>query len=181
MRRFCLVASLLLTGLVSFPGVSTAQDRSGRFRGDREALERQFRERLAAVIKARLGLTDEQMRQLSEVNAKYEKLRADLVRRDRANRLAMREELMQRTNPNQDRVNQLLLEARRLARERLDLSDAEQDELAKFLTPVQRAMYFGMQEQMRMQIERFRGGTPLFEDSAFGPRGRGVRRPPRDR
>lgn len=178
MRRSLAMVSLLFLAAVPLSSDAVAQERQARSRSDRAVLERQFRERLASLVKSRLGLNDEQMRQLSEVNTKYEKLRADLVRRDRSNRLALRSELMQKSNPDHERVNQLLLEARKLARERLELSEAEQDELAKFLNPVQRAMYLGMQEQVRMQIERLRGMPPLFEDSGFGPRGRGIRRPP---
>jgi hypothetical protein len=62
-------------------------------------------------------------------------------------------------------------------RERIDLTEAEQRDLAKFLTPVQRARYLGVQEQMRRQMDqmRARGREGLGEPPPGGVRGR---RPP---
>src|SRR5215207_266895 len=46
-------------------------------------LERQFRERLAEVVRRRLNLDDAQMRQLGQVNNRFERERMGLLRDER--------------------------------------------------------------------------------------------------
>jgi len=80
-------------------------------------------------------------------------------------------------------VNQLLRDMARIQRDRLDLLDNEQADLAKFLTPVQRAQYLGLQEQVRRRVEEVRDRPAFMNDSTappggFGMRGRGRRPPP---
>ena len=150
--------------------------------GDRAQLEQRFKERLAAVVQKRLGLNDDQTRRLSDVNQKYESKRMDIVSRERGTRIALRKELDDPSSANQDRVNQLLRDMARFQRDRLDLIDSEQADLSKFLTPVQRAQYLGLQEQVRRRVEEFRDHPAFMNDSTnadnrMGMRGRG-RRPP---
>ena len=57
---------------------------------------------------------------------------------------------------NQNKVGQLLDETLNLERQRLDLVQSEQRELAKFLTPVQRAKLFGIQNEMRRRTQEMR-------------------------
>lgn len=70
---------------------------------------------------------------------------------------------------------QLLDDMLRLQRQRFVLHEDEQRELALFLTPVQRAKYFGLQEQMRRRMEEMRTqretGKPVGQP-------RRMRRPP---
>ncbi len=84
-----------------------------------------------------------------------------LAMRERETRRALRDELMSGANPNQGKVAGLLDQMLRLQRQRLDLVESEQRELAKFLTPVQRARYFGLQNQMRRRMQELqqRRGT----------------------
>jgi periplasmic protein CpxP/Spy len=189
MRRM-LTAGLASLLAVAAPLVLTAQVGGRRERvppQDRAALDQRFQQRLATFMQKQLGLNDEQTRRMSEVNQKYEARRMDLVRRERDARVAMRKQLMDSTGvaPNEDRVAQLLQDLGRMQHERLDLNDAEQADLAKFLTPSQRAKYLGIQEQMRRRIEQFRDRPQWMDDPAQGPglRGRGMnprmnRRPP---
>jgi len=190
MRRFVLVC-LLATSAVATPHALTAQRARGnrlppgeRMRPqERAQLEQRFRERLAVVVQQQVGLNDEQMRRLSEVNQRYETKRLELVRRERETRIAMRRELMENASPNEDRVAQLLQESTRIQRERLDLVEAEQADLGKFLTPSQRARYLGIQEQMRRRIEELRDRPPFVDEQGRGagrrPAGTpGIRRRP---
>lgn len=123
---------------------------------DRPALEREFRERLGRVVRDRLGLNDEQMRDLELANRKFETQRRSTLMREREIRTALRTELGAEDRANQERVGQLLDDMLRLQRQRLALHEDEQRELARFLTPVQRAKYFGLQEQMRRRMEDMR-------------------------
>jgi Spy/CpxP family protein refolding chaperone len=180
MRRFF---ALALTGgmLLSAPSALSAQGRGGRGNGppgERGQLAQEFRERLAAVMQKQLGLTDDQTKRMSEVNQKWDSRRRDLVRRDRANRMALRQQLLDNPSPDQDKVAQLVKESIQIERERVDLMEHEQADLAKFLTPVQRAKYLGIQDQMRRRVEQFRDRPGFANDSTGAARGRGRRPPP---
>ena len=122
----------------------------------RTQLEQQLRRRIAQVVRTRLELTDDQFRQLAAVNQKYDGARRDALQEERAVRLELRAELMRGDRADQDRVGALL--DRLLAQEqrRLDIVRAEQRDLAKFLTPVQRAKYVALQEQLRRRINELR-------------------------
>lgn len=172
-----------LTGAVMLtsPQALLAQGRGGgRGNGppaDRGQLAQEFRERLAAVMQKQLGLNEDQMRKMSEVNQKYDVKRRDLVRRDRDNRMQLRKALLDDPAPDQNRVAQLVKESIQIERERVDLTEHEQVDLSKFLSPVQRAKYLGFQDQMRRRVEQYRDRPGFAGDSTATGRGRG-RRPP---
>jgi hypothetical protein len=190
MRRI-LLATLLTTSALLAPLTLSAQRARDRMPGDRPPpdraqLEQRFKQRLASVVQKQLGLNDDQTRRLADVNQKYEAKRMDLLRRDRETRMNIRRELDDSTTAiNEEHVNQLLQDWRRIERERFELVDAEQADLAKFLSPSQRARYLGIQEQMRRRIEEFRDNPQFMDNRGDGPgpgRGRGmnprIRRPP---
>lgn len=181
MYRKLIVGVIALISLVAAP--LSAQGGRGRMAmppggGNRANLEQEFKDRLASVVKERLALSDEQMLRLTEVNQKYDRLRFNLLLRDRVNRMGLRKQLLESASPEEERVSQLLAETQRIARERLELQESEQADLSKFLSAVQRARYLGLQEQIRQRVEQFRGRPPFMSDSAAGPPGRGRRRPP---
>lgn len=155
--RVVLTSAILAAG---WAGALQAQaDRPPKAR-NREALQQRFQERFAQVVRERVGLTDEQMPKLMELNRRYEGRRRDLLLREREIRIGLRDELAPDATPNEERVRKLLDDQFNLQRERLQLLQEEQDELAKFMSPSQRARYFGMQEQMRRKVEELRGGPP---------------------
>jgi Spy/CpxP family protein refolding chaperone len=181
MRRVILagvILSLTTVGLAAQPPA-----RGGRLPPrNRAELEQSVKQRLAMVVQRQLSLTDEQMRRVSDINQKYEARRMELLRRDHEARVTLRRELIDSAAPNEERVGQLLQEMGRIQHERLDLVDAEQADLARFLSASQRARYLGIQEQMRRRIEPFRD-RPAFMDEQAPGRGRGLnprmnRRPP---
>jgi hypothetical protein len=57
---------------------------------------------------------------------------------------------------DQVRVSEFIDETLRIQRERLDLTEREQRELSQFMTPMQRAMYFGIQDELRRRMEEMR-------------------------
>jgi protein CpxP len=123
----------------------------------REALERELRERTGDVVRRRLNLTDAQMTRLQETNRQFERDRMSLFSRERQARVALREEMMNEENANQARVAELIDQTLTLERQRIELLQNEQKELAKFLTPIQRAKLIGLQNQMRRRAQDMRG------------------------
>lgn len=181
------MSRLLLALLVLAPLAGAGAQQTPPARRDRAMLEQQFRERLEAVLKERLALSDAQLTFLREVNARLDGERRALFREERTVRLEMREALRGgEDQATQDRVAGLLERARLVQRKRLDLMDAEQRELATMLTPVQRAKYLGLQEQLRRRAEdmqrRVEGDSLPGADSLMhgrpGDRRRFPRRPP---
>jgi periplasmic protein CpxP/Spy len=140
--------------VVASPQVSAQQVPNAR----RQKLEQQLRQRTGEVVKRRLALSDDQMSKLQTTNRQFEVQRTDLLRRERETRQALRAELMSGDTANQARVSQLLDQQLQLQRQRIDLVQSEQRELGKFLTPVQRAKYFGLQNEIRRRAQALRNG-----------------------
>lgn len=121
-----------------------------------EPLERQFRERLAEVVRRRLDLNDAQMRQLRQVNERVERERMQLLREERQVRVALRTEMLAGDSADQERVATLMDNTLRIQRRRLDLIEQEQRALSDFMTPLQRAQYFAIQDDLRRRLEDIR-------------------------
>jgi hypothetical protein len=132
-----------------------AEQGAPRARG-RAELESRVRQRIARVVQDRVRLDDEQMRRLAAVNERYDGRRRELVGMERQIRVDLRQELLAAEGANQRRVSQLLDQMLRVQRERLDLVEREQRELAAFMTPVQRARYLAIQDQIRRSVEELR-------------------------
>lgn len=129
----------------------------------RAELEKRFQERIDAIVKQRLSLTDEQATKLREVATRTEEGRRALRRDEMGVRFAMRRELLAGDRVNEARVAELLDQMPKLDRRRLELQEQEQRELAKFLTAVQRARYFALQEELRrgmQDLQQRRMGFP---------------------
>jgi protein CpxP len=169
-------------------GPPRSNDRTGAPRMNNqqpEALERRFHERIDAIVKQRLRLTDDQQIKLREVASRAEESRRLLRREELTLRYALREEMKAGDRANEGKVAELLEQMPKLERRKLDLLESEQRELAKFLTPIQRARYFGLQDELRrgmQDLQRRRMGihdstTSPVEARDFRPRGTV---PPRD-
>jgi hypothetical protein len=134
-----------------------AQQAQPRGQNERRAmLEQRLRERTGAIVKQRLALTDAQMSRLQATNKQFESQRTALVTRERDVRRQLRQQILAGDSANQNQVSQLLDQAMQLERQRLDLQQNEQRELAKFMTPVQRAKLFGLQNELRKRAQEMR-------------------------
>ena len=128
-----------------------------------QALQR----RMYEVIQRTLDATDDQMRQLGDVNHRYQSERRELNQKDRDARAAIRAEVLRDSLADQDRVSRMLDQLVDVQRQRIDVFAREQRDLARFLTPVQRAKYATLQEGLRRRVEQLRqrrqdnGLTPL--------------------
>lgn len=129
-----------------------AQPEAGR----RQQLEQRFRVRVGQLMRQRLQLDDAQVIRLEAVNRQFEQQRVSLTVRERALRRELRQQLTPGGSANEARVAELLDQTISLQRQRLDIVDAEQRELAKFLKPIQRARYFGLQNELRKRMQDLR-------------------------
>ena len=145
---------VLAIALASFASTASlrAQGDEGAQRPAVQALQR----RLIEVVQRTLGATDDQMRQLGEVNRKYQIERRDLNQKDRDARQAIRAEVLRDSAADQDRVSRMLEALVDVQRQRLDVFAREQRDLARFLTPVQRAKYASLQEGLRKKVDSLR-------------------------
>lgn len=157
------IVALLVATVAAFAGTavelqaqatSTRRDSTSR-RGGR-AIEQQLQQRIATIMRERLALNDEQTQQLVEVTRRFERERMQVRGEDYRMRMAMRTQLMSGDTASQERVAELLEQMPRVERRKIDLMEAEQRELARFLTPVQRARYIALQEEIRRNMEQIR-------------------------
>ena len=123
---------------------------------DRAALEQQVRARLGQMMKKQMGLTDAQMSKLQETNRKFDEKRRLLVDQERDVRMSLRDEMLNPDSSRSAQVSGLLDRVVRVQRQRVDLLEQEQKELSGFLTPLQRAKYYGAEEQMRRRMQNMR-------------------------
>ena len=128
-----------------------------------QALQR----RMLEIVQRTLGANDGQMRQLVEVNRRYQPERRALNQKDRQARQAIRAEVLRDSLADQNLVARELDALVDVQRQRIDVFAREQRDLARFLTPVQRAKYATLQEGLRKKVEQLRqqqqenGLTPL--------------------
>ncbi len=139
-------------------------------RGDRE-MEQQVQRRIGAMLKQRLSLTDEQLKQLEAVTQKLEGDRRSVRSEEYRLRSTMRAQLLAGDSASNDTIAMLLERMPRLERRKIELMENEQQELSQFLSPIQRARYMALQEEIRRNMDEIRqrregssgsGGRPSF-------------------
>ena len=140
------------TSQVETARADSAVDTSPR----RLQLERRLHDRLTRVVRDRLHLTQDQVDKLGATNQRYAEQRRALAQRERSLRFELRQQLRRADSADQKRVAELLEQTMQAQQDRLDLYRREQSDLATFLTPVQRAQYMGLQEQMRERVDDLR-------------------------
>ncbi len=123
---------------------------------DRAQLEQQIRDRIGTALKKNLNLTDDQFAKLQATNKRFEERRKLLVEQERDARMGMRDLMITGDTTNQAKVSAALDRMLQIQRQRFEFVEQEQKELAGFLTPLQRAKYLGMQEQMFRRVEALR-------------------------
>jgi periplasmic protein CpxP/Spy len=165
----CVAALVLMAAAPARAQGERAPARRAQAGEPQAAAERQLRLRIAQLVQKRLNLTPEQLRRLGEVNQRYEPQLQETFQRERRIRLQLQAEL---TGPdsaaNQQLVERLMGEFIKVQRDRLDLVERENRDLASFLSPVQRVKLFEMREQIRRRLEeqrrngraRRQGGAP---------------------
>lgn len=123
----------------------------------RDSLEAVVRVRMAEVLQRQLALTDEQSRRLSALSQRLEPRRRALVTEERAVRIALRAQIAAGDSARDTELTSLLNRMIEVQRARVLLLETEQQELTVFLTPLQRAKFLGIEEQMRLRAEQVQG------------------------
>jgi len=149
-----IVFALLLLGSAPELVAQRAPDSALQRQGGQ--LEQRVRQRIAAVVQNRLQLTDDQMRRLRDVNAKYEGQRRKLVADERDARIVLRAELQRGKQGDQARISDAVDRMFKTQRARIDLAEQEQRDLSAFMTASQRAGYLALQEQIRRRVDEMR-------------------------
>jgi protein CpxP len=161
MNRRMAASALLALALLAAP--AGAQDRPRRQRAldsqavpPRTQLEARLRQRLWRITKNRVGLTDQQMTRLAQTSRSFDARRRQLAVEERQHRQLLRREILAGSTADQTQVATALDRVLRIQRERVDLQIEEQRAFAEFMTPVQRARYAALQEQLRRRAENLR-------------------------
>ncbi len=186
----------LVLAVVSAPAVVEAQgppqgraDRSAspRTDGQSRAIEQQLQRRIGQIMKERLALTDAQLTQLEAVTMKLERERRAVRGEEWRIRTALRAQLLSGDSASNDVVGELLDRMPRVERRRIELMETEQRELSAFLTPVQRARYMALQDEIRKNMDEIRRRRSNDHDPSSGRPGNSNRsmerrsRPPEGR
>jgi len=128
--------------------------------GERQILQRQVRQAWIGAVRRQLNLNDQQMRALNQVNAKFERQRGEIQRDEREARLALRSAMEDTSATDQNaRIEQQMNVLVQAQHRRADLFEAEQKELAGFLTPLQRARFANLQERLARQLQQMQQNT----------------------
>jgi hypothetical protein len=173
-RRLGLAALFVVLAATAVNGQPVA----GTANPNRAALEQRFREQSAKVAQQRLGLTDAQLAQLAQSNARFAPQQNQLLGQERETRRQLRLEMTAGNQANQQHVSALLDNALRLQKQRIALVEAEQKDLARFMTPVQRAGYLSLQAQVRRRAQELSRNNATQEQGFDQHGGMGTRRRP---
>ena len=184
--RSAIVATVVMLLATGLPAQQASQVESARADSAAEAsprhrqLERRLHDRLASVVRDRLHLTQDQVDKLGATNQRYDPQRRALAQRERSLRFELRQQLRRGDGADQKRVAELIEQTMQAQQDRLDLYRKEQSDLSAFLTPVQRAQYMGLQEQMRERVDdlRRRGSAHRERPRPETPQPRAGTRPP---
>jgi hypothetical protein len=175
--RFSVIGSrlVLLGALALAPDTAAGQDaRPADPPLQRSRLEGEIRRTFARAVRERVGLSEDQMRRLAPLTERHEQQRRTLQQEERRARVALQTQLRSEA-PDTAAVSRLLDTLLDVQRRRMQMIEGEHRDLATVMTPVQRARYLGLQEQVRRRMEQMRQGPP--PGGADGDRP-GRRRPP---
>jgi periplasmic protein CpxP/Spy len=158
--RARLFALLLLAAAAGSAGAQRPDDEPGP---QREQLEARFRQAFARAVRERVGLSEDQMRRLGPINERFADERRRLQMEERTARMAVQRALRTPELADSADVARNLDRLLEVQKRRVELLQSEQRELAKVMTPIQRARFMALQEQLRRQVEQRsqqRGGAP---------------------
>jgi hypothetical protein len=116
-------------------------------------LQQQIRRTLWRVTKQRIGFSDDQMLRLERTSQRYDQQRRLLAQQEKAQRIVMRSEILADSSANQANIVAALDQLHAVQQRRLDLQAEEQKEFAAFMTPLQRAKFMALQEQVRRRLQ----------------------------
>lgn len=179
----------LVVLLVSATGVQAQRPRAGGAppalaaqgtpdSAGRARLEGDIRRGLARAVRKGVGLSDEQMTRLIPVTQRYEQQRRQLQMDERNARLALRASIRAQQPADDGQVDRHLQTLVDVQKRRAQLLESEQRDLATFMTPLQRARYMAIQEQLRRRLEQMRQRRMQLFEGEVPPGPQPRQRPP---
>lgn len=153
---FASFAPMVAEAQRQLPPAQRARQRPLDTTTQRAQLEMQVRRNFGRLVRQGVGLSDDQMRRLVPVTQRYEQQRRQLQMQERDARMSLRAIVDGGPSGDSARVNQLLQTLIDVQKRRVQILEAEQRDLAAFMTPVQRAKFMAVQEQFRRRLEQMR-------------------------
>ena len=151
MRRHILW-SLILIGVPLSPAAAQRADSAAKA----DSLRHRIEERFASRVQSELGLTNEQTAKLRVTSKQFGVRRRELHARHRQLREALSAQLQPGVAANQDSVAKLTDAMIELHVASAQATRDEMREVAKYLTPVQRARFFVMRDRLRHHMKEAR-------------------------
>jgi Spy/CpxP family protein refolding chaperone len=151
------LALLALAGAVA--GAQNPERGRGRREGDGAGMM-QARQAIERLIRNQVQPTDEQMARIRQIDQQYVPRRTQLNREEQQVRRELRQAMLDTANIDQAKIGQLLDRMVAFPGRKAALMEEEQKSLAQVLSPLQRAKFNAIQEQLRRRIEQGRGGPP---------------------
>ena len=135
----------------------------------RAQLRQRIEDRFAARVKEEVGLTDAQLARLRATSTTYGGRRRDLEAQERLLRSSLADQMRPGVAANQDSVSRLTDALVNLRSSYAQTLRDENNEMAKYLTPVQRSQLLAMRERFARRIQEIRrqrqqGGQPLRDE-----------------
>jgi protein CpxP len=142
--------------LVGAPLFSAGAQQADSTAGRTDSLRHHIEERFASRVQERLGLTTEQTSKLRATSQQFGARRRELHARHRELRQALTAQLRPGVAANQDSVRKLTDAMIELRIASAQTTRDEMREVAKYLTPVQRAQLFVMRDRLRHRMKEAR-------------------------
>lgn len=119
-----------------------------------QLLQQRVRQAFNGVVRRQLNLNDDQVKRLGDVDRQYQIQRNQVNRDEREARLGLKAALEDTSRtPDQARVDDYMSRLLKAQHRRAEILEAEQKDLSAFLTPVQRAKYFALRDQLTRRIQ----------------------------
>ena len=138
----------------------------------RGELEAELRRGFARAVRQRVGLSEDQMRRLVPITQKYATERARIQLDEREARMELGRILRDSVPADSTKIDGLMARMLDTQKRQVQLLEQEQKELATIMSPLQRARFLALREQMRRQMEERRRGRGEGQGAPPG------RRPP---
>jgi hypothetical protein len=175
MNRIATIALLLSMALAPAPAFAQQPGRAPR-PAQRQQMEERIRQRFGEQIRTELGLTDEQLTAVQEVQDTYQARRRALIGRE----AAVRRRLSQlREDLPDDQARPLLQELAAVRADEASLFQSEMDALLRTLTPGQVLRLYRLRDQLMDRVRRVRQGPmrPMRGPAGAPPPGRALTSP----
>lgn len=125
-----------------------------------QQLQQQVRRSLWRVAKLRIGFSDDQMLRLERTSQRFDQQRRLLAQEERAHRVTIRMEILADSGANQANISAAIDRLLAVQQRRVDLTVEEQKEFSGFMTPVQRAKFMALQDQVRRRLQELARSRP---------------------